>query len=372
MPTAVGRRLTSTRSAWALLALALGGCSRGESAPHTARDAGPPLPVTTHVVTEAAVPRTLTVTGALRGERETQLAANANGLVLWVAGERGHRVRTGDVIARLDTRSAALSAAAARASAASAIAQAEQAAADCARNDALLASGAISRQAYDQARTACQASTLGVEAANVRARLASQAVRDGIIRAPFDALIVERFVEVGEYVGAASPVVSLSSQDTLRLEMAVPEAEIASVTEDARVTFEVAAHPGRRFEGRVAFIAPAVRDRTRDLVVEAIVAPDPALRPGMFAAVRLVSGERPLPVVPRSAVRENSEGARVFVIVDGRAEERMVALGETLDDRVAIERGLVAGEVIASAPGEALTNGRMVITTSEPRAAEER
>ena len=359
--------LTRPRSLPALVTtlalLGLGACgSAGE--PESTRDAGPPLPVVTTTVVSAAVPRTLTLTGALRGDREARLAANASGRVIWVAGERGDRVREGDIVARLDTRAAALSAAEARVGVASATAQAERAAADCARNDALLAAGALSRQLYDQAQAACRISAIGVDAASARARLASHMARDGIVRAPFDAVIVERLVELGEFVTPASPVVVLSSQSTLRLEIAVPEAEIAAIDEGTRVTFEVAAHPERRFEGRVAFVAPAVRERTRDLVVEAIVEPDPALRPGMFASVQLVSGERELPVVPRRAVREGSEGARVFVVVRGRAEERMVALGERLDDRVAIERGVTAGEVIVSAPDESLANGRMVITTS--------
>src|SRR5690606_42100641 len=63
--------------------------------------------------------------------------------------------------------------------------------------------------------------------------------------------IAERFIEVGQYVRQDSKVASIVSVDPIRLELAVPEAEVAKVAQGAVVTFGVSAYPGRRFSGKV-------------------------------------------------------------------------------------------------------------------------
>src|SRR5271156_1638623 len=91
----------------AVLALpALTGC-RAKAEASTA-----PPPVRIHVTTvpvrEQPMPRTLALTGTLRGQRQTDLAANASGRVLETLVERGAEVKKGDLLARLDVRAVAL------------------------------------------------------------------------------------------------------------------------------------------------------------------------------------------------------------------------------------------------------------------------
>ncbi len=69
---------------------------------------------------------------------------------------------------------------------------------------------------------------------------------DGVIRAPFPGLVTERSIEVGQYVRQETRVVTLVSIDTLRLELAVPEAEVAQAKIGAKVLFRVVAYPGKR------------------------------------------------------------------------------------------------------------------------------
>jgi membrane fusion protein, multidrug efflux system len=217
------------------------------------------------------VPRTLRLTGTLRGDREADLAANASGRVLKTAVERGAQVKPGQVLATLDVRAASLSAAEARAQADSVRAQEEQAHGECARYEQLKQKGAISDLEYQQKITQCRTLPLSAQAATARAALAAQNVGDGVIRAPFAGVIAERFIEVGQFVRQDSKVVSIVSLDPIRLELAVPEAEAAKVREGAELSFSVAAHPGQRFLGQVRFVSGVVRRATRDLVVEAVV-----------------------------------------------------------------------------------------------------
>jgi membrane fusion protein, multidrug efflux system len=359
MLTTPAIRLTSLCFA-ALGALQLVAC-KGKTADAAASREEPPLSVRTEAARSIEVPRTLRLTGTLRGDRETDLAANANGRVLATSVERGEQIKPGQVLAKLDTRAASLSAAEARAQADSTRAQEEQARTECDRYEQLKAKGAISDLEYQQKVTQCRTLPLNVQAAAARAALAAQNVGDGVIRAPFAGVVTERFIEVGQFVRQDSRVVTIVSADPLRLQIAVPEAQVASVKEGADVAFSVSAFPGRKFAGKVRFVSGALRATTRDLIAEAMVPNgERLLLPGMFADVELVIGKQKLPSVPEASLREVDEQARLFAVVAGRLEERVVALGPRLDGRVAITRGVAETDQVVVSDLAQLANGRKV------------
>ncbi|HYQ15407.1 MAG TPA: biotin/lipoyl-binding protein, partial [Polyangiaceae bacterium] len=159
-------------------ALALGFVSSGchKAAPDASAQVReePPLSVQTEPAQTIDVPVTLRLTGTLRGDRETDLAANVNGRINATSVERGEQVKPGQVLAKVDTRAAALSAADARAQVGSIQAQAEQARAECVRYEQLKAKGAISDLEYQQKVIQCSTLPLNVEAASARAALAAQ------------------------------------------------------------------------------------------------------------------------------------------------------------------------------------------------------
>lgn len=354
----------SKSSGLALLVLSLASlvACKGQSAEASAVPVEKPVvAVQTEPVRSIEVPRTLRLTGTLRGDREADLAANANGRVLATSVERGEQVKPGQVLAKLDTRAASLSAVEARAQVDSARAQEEQARTECDRYEQLKAKGAITDLEYQQKITQCRTLPLSVQAASARAALAAQNVGDGLIRAPFAGVVTERYVEVGQFLRQDSRVVTIVSADPLRLQIAVPEAQVANVKEGADVSFKVAAYPERRFHGKVRFVSGALRATTRDLIAEAVVPnADRLLLPGMFADVALVIGQERLPSVPLRAVAQQDEQARVFTVVAGRLEERVVALGATSGDRVAVSKGVREQEQVVISELAGLSNGQRV------------
>jgi membrane fusion protein, multidrug efflux system len=359
----MNRRIAAPLTLVAGLALSLG-TAACKKAPAQEADSGAPAPVAveTTEVGEIEVPKYLRLTGNLKGFRETDLAANANGRVTATTIERGAQVTAGQVLAQLDVRAAALSAREATAQAESARAQEAQAKSECERYDQLRAKGAISELEYDKVATQCRTVPLTAEAATARARLAAQNVGDGAIRAPFPGVVTERYVEVGQYVRQDSRVVTIVSLDPLRLELAVPEAEVAHVKEGAEVAFRVSAFEGRRFTGKLRFVSGAVRPTTRDLVAEAIVEnTEKLLKPGMFADVDLEVGRRTLPSVPRSAIIERGGKSRAFFVVAGRVEERVLSLGPEAGDQVSVQKGAKPGDKIVTGEVKTLTNGQRVL-----------
>ena len=345
---------------WALAGLLLvSGCKKPEASVQLAPVER--VRVETVDVVEAAMPRTLALNGSLRGERETDLAANASGRVLETFVDRGSPVKQGDIVAKLDVRAAAALAAEASANVAITSAQTEAAKRDCDREKALLESNVISQAEFDRTADQCRTLPLSEKAAEARSHAASQTVSDGTVRAPFSGVIAERSVEVGEYVRPDSRVATLLEVDPLRLEITVPEASAPSVKVGAALTFTVAGYPGREFPGTIRFVSPAVREATRDVIVDARVPnTDRALMPGMFADVRLESGESKEAVVPKSALVEKQGRDVVFAVVDRKLEERVVQLGATKGDLVACSRGVKVGEHIVNHPAETLFNGQAV------------
>ncbi len=336
------------------------GCRRVEAASTDARPRE-----TVHLETvearEQPMPRSLALTGTLRGERQADIAANATGRVVRTFVERGAGVKEGDLLAALDVRGASLTAAEAQASAALARAQVDSAQRECGRFQRLLAEGAISAAESDRASDACRTSPLSLQAVESRARAAALVVGDGSIRAPFAGVVVERLVEVGTYVRADSRVVTLVTLDPLKLELSVPEASLGGVKEGAAVSFTVAAYPDRPFQGTIRRVGAAVREATRDVVVEATVPnADRALRPGMFATAKVVVGEAPAPVVPRSALVAKEGLTHAFVVVDRRVEERVVRTGPEQGGLVALVAGVKAGDRVVAAPAPTLQNGQLV------------
>jgi membrane fusion protein, multidrug efflux system len=347
-------------SAALLAALAIGGCKQTSEAAEPAPEAAA-VSVQTEPVTVSDVPRMLRLSGSLRGDREVDLAANASGRVLSTAVERGERVLPNQVIATLDVRAAHLSATEAQAQAKSARAQQDQAANECERYERLKQKAAITDLEYLQKMTQCRTLPLSAEAATARAALAAQNVGDGVIRAPFAGIVAERFVEVGQFVRQDTRVVSLVSADPIRLQLSVPEADVSNVREGGAVSFVVGAYPERRFTGTIRFVSGVVRATTRDLVVEALVQnKDRALLPGMFADAELVVGQRRLPTVPKAAIFRRDDEAHAFVVVADRLQERVLALGPELGDRVAVVRGANDGERIATAQLDSLKNGQRI------------
>jgi membrane fusion protein (multidrug efflux system) len=279
------------RSGAVILVLATVACRRENGPPPQATLVQKVVHVETVVVTERLVPKTLAVTGSLEADQRTDLAANASGRVVRTFVERGDHVKAGAIIAQLDARAASLTQSEAQANVKSLDEQLAAVRAECARDDALLAKGAISQAEYDRQASQCRTQTASEEAARVRISEAARVVQDAAIRAPFAGVISERYVNVGDYVTASSKVVTLLVDDPLRLKLTVPEPAIPFAREGVTVTFEVLGLPDRTFSAPIRYVGREVRATTRDLVDEAIVDNhDRLLLPGMFATVQL-SGE---------------------------------------------------------------------------------
>jgi membrane fusion protein, multidrug efflux system len=327
------------------------GCHGGEAAkPAAARaDEVKPLAVATVPATSRPMPRYVMLTGTLVADRESNVAADVAGKVLELPVDRGSLVQAGSVLAVLDKRSANISSREAAANVELARTQAALAQLDCTRADGLLQSGAIGKAEYDRTKSQCQSTQLAIDAAEVRREAALKALGDAVIRAPFAGVVSERLIDVGEYVEPRTSVVHLVASDPLRARLSVPEQLVGQVTVGMSIELQVSAFPEAWFSGTVRYLSAAVREPTRDLVIEAIVPnAEHKLRPGMFVLARVIMPKAPATVVPQASLHFDGELARLFVARQGHLEERIVELGTRDSELVEVRRGVLSGEAVVS------------------------
>ncbi|MGH7415588.1 MAG: efflux RND transporter periplasmic adaptor subunit [Candidatus Rokuibacteriota bacterium] len=400
-PTRNARRAAFTAAAL-LVALSLAACSRSEAEKPAAK-APAPIPVETVASEARALPGSLDVTGALMADARTDVASETEGRVTQVLIERGQVVETGAVLAGLDEEDARHRLSEAQATEAQTLARLgltpgeafdprqtpevrqarvtlQRMEVEFQRYDRLVKEGAVSRSEYDLKRNDYLAQKERYEAAINEARQLYQTLRaqgarvamarktlgDTTIRAPYAGLIMEKLVNVGQFVSKGDKVATLMRVDPLRVELAVPEGAVASVRKGQKVSFTVQTYPDRSFEGSVAYVGPALKADSRALVVEALVPNRRGeLRPGLFATARVeLPAGPPRPMVPASAVRTEAGVSRLFVVGDGRAELRFVQLGRAVEGQVEVLRGLEAGERVVTSIPAALGDGAPV--TAQP------
>ena len=129
------------------------------------------------------------------------------------------------------------------------------------------------------------------------------------------------------------------------------------------VEFNVSAYPKVNFQGKINFIGAAVREASRDLLVEAAVDnQDGRLKPGLFAEARLSTGDEKALAVPAKALRIDGTKRRLYIIHNNQLEERLVDIGESQDDWVEIRQGVSEGESVVLNPGPGAADGVPVVS----------
>ena len=343
--------------------LAVVGCKKPEEA--TAEKprsiALPPVKVELGGVTHEQMPRLLTLTGSVIADRQSEVAANVSGRVTATYVERGMPVKAGQVIAIVDARAAGFQAAAATAQSQAAQTQVSLAKQECDRADTLFSQGAIPKSEYDRLKTQCTSQLYNANAAQANADLAGKLAGDTVIRAPIDGIIGERYVNVGEYVQPPTRVASVFSVNPARITISVPEPAVGRVKEGQTLDLEVSSWPGRSFTATVRFVSPALRPQTRDLIIEATAKnEDGALKPGMFATIKLVIGEEEQATVPVSAIKEDGTVRRLFVAKDSRAIEMVVKTGLVKEGRIAVYEALPVDTQVILKPPTGLSDGASI------------
>lgn len=298
--------------------------------------------------------------GTLRAVNGVDIAASMSGLVKEINFESGQSVRKGQVLLRLDSDVE-------QSNMRSAIADADLARISANRQRTLIRTDAVSQAAVDKAEA-----ELKVKEANVASLRAT--IEKKVVQAPFDGVLGVRKIDLGEYLQPGQAIVNLQDLSVMLADFTVSQKDLGIVQVGAAITMATDAWPGQSFSGEVAVVEPKVDSKTGMIAVQGrFPNPDGRLRPGMFARIEVV---RPAAVkvitVPVAAVSYNLHGDSIFVVKDGaggakEATRLFVTLGDRREGKVAVLKGLDAGEMVVTSGQVKLENGSQVeIRTDNP------
>jgi membrane fusion protein (multidrug efflux system) len=222
----------------------------------------------------------------------------------------------------------------------------------------------VSASAQDQA--AANLKVQEATTAQAQARLAKTR-----IVAPFAGVIGIRNVSVGDYVKEGQDLVNLEDLSALKLDFKLPESYLPRIRRGQSAELTTDARPGETFTAVVDAIDPLIDTAGRAIAVRARLAnPDGRLRPGMFARVRLIFGERTdVLMVPEEALVPAGSDQFVFRVADGKAQRVKVATGARRGSKVEVVEGLKAGDLVVTAGQLKVRDGVPVKTVAPAGAA---
>lgn len=222
---------------------------------------------------------------------------------------------------------------------------------DESRSTAAVAVAAI-RTAQSQVGNALAAVTTArsaADAAQTQIATAQKAISDATVYAPISGYISERTADLGEFAATTNKVATIVRTSVLRLRIDVPEQSVGLVKNGQGISLQTSAFPDRNFNGTVTRIAPNLNATSRSLTVEAEVEnTEGLLKPGQFATVRIAqTAPKPAVMIPAVAIKVDGETNKVFIVKDGRAEERIVKTGVLENDLIEIQQGVQENETVA-------------------------
>ncbi len=358
-----------------------------------------PIEVQAVAVSRGAVEATVTNTraGTVKARRRAQLAPEVGGRILSIAHREGEPVKAGEVLMRLDASLGEAQVTLSRRELQASEAQREQACFGAERSrrelvrlSRLAKDGIVSVDALDQAQAAtdssgaaCRAARAAVEQARAGVDLSSRRVQQTVLRAPFDGVVGDLSVEVGEWTTPSPPgmpippVIDILDPSSIFISAPMDEVDSARIQAGQPVRVTVDAYAGRTFAGRVERVAPFVLDvEEQNRTVEIEVALDDLpqgtgpvrLLPGTSADVEVILEVRSDVLrVPTPALLE---GGKVLVVKDGKLEERTVRTGLRNWDWTEVLDGVAADElVVTSLDKPEIKAGAQVTTVTAPTTA---
>ncbi|MDB5701281.1 MAG: efflux transporter periplasmic adaptor subunit [Sphingomonadales bacterium] len=321
--------------------------------------------VTVVVPGRSTVDAVVTATGNLAARREMPVGvAGEGGMVTQVLVEPGQWVNAGQVLATVDRRVQTQIGNSAAASIAVAQADARIAQSNLDRAMQLVSRGFISKADVESKAAIRDAAQARVQVARAQLGQAQATTARLDIRAPAAGLVLTRSVEPGQVVGAGSGVLfRVAKGGELELLARLGENDLARmrVGQTAQVTPVGSA---QSFAGQIWQVAPVIDPQTRQGIARIALSYNPALRPGGFAAARIIGGAADVPQLPESAVMSDTKGNYVYVIgADKKVVRRPVKVGDVSDTGVTILSGLNGTEQVVLSAGGFLNPGETVIPT---------
>ena len=329
----------------------------------------PPQSVSTAFAERQSWPRTLRAIGSIEPVQGVRLDAELPGIVITINFENGQFVNEGDVLVQLDV---APEAALLRSNKANArLAKVELDRAQRLRN-----TNSVAQSELDRAEA-------NYDIAIAQIKNTEAVIEQKTIYAPFSGRVGIRQINLGQYLSAGAPIVTIQSYDTIFVNFTLPQQMMDQVDTGMQITLKSDAYPERAFEGKLTAISPQVDPVTRTIELQGTLDnPEGLLRPGLFVDVTLTLPESDdVIAIPVTAIIYAPYGNSIYKVSRNTDEESdpptatvkqsFIRIGQRKGDFVSVLNGLDAGDEVVSAGGFKLRNDAPVAIRNEMKPAPE-
>jgi membrane fusion protein (multidrug efflux system) len=317
----------------------------------------PPTAVTTDVAKESEWQPTLQSVGSITAVNGVNISTDLAGIVRQIAFESGNKVRSGDLLVRLDTVQE-------EAQLHQSEAQRDFAAVTLKRDKDLVEKHAIAQSDYDNAEAAFRQSQAAVDQFNAL-------IARKTLRAPFDGVTGIRQVNLGQYLKEGDMVVTLQAFDPIYVNFSLPQQDLSKLAVGQSVILHVDAFEDQSFQGKITAINSLVDQATRNIQVQATFSnSDLRLRPGMFAKVSVIMNEKQNVVaIPATAIHYAPYGDSIFIVSEMKdpqgkeykgVKEQFIKTGQTRGDMITVTSGLKPGDEVVTSGVFRLKSGAHV------------
>lgn len=306
------------------------------------------IPVTLVTVETQPVEDVTTVLGTLITVQDTWVTPSTAGIITAIHFTPGDQVSSGTLLYQLDDRSV-------QADAKQVEVEYQQAKDLYERNEKLKQRKLVAVEALVELENKYLILQAQREAMQLRIDLYK-------IYAPFSGKLGLSEVKLGSYVSPGDALVHLNDASQVLIEFSLPQRLLPQVSTGMLLRLRPTAFPDREFHGEISFVDPIVRSKSREITARGNILDAAAeLVPGLSARVDLVLARRDgALVVPAAALTPTLNGARVFKVANGKAQEIDVLIGIRTTDKVEVRSGLSAGDKIVLLGREQLHDGSAV------------
>ena len=273
--------------------------------------------VSTMILENHEIERVLNISTNLQGYLTQNVAPSLTGKIEHIFVEVGDRVKEGDMLVRMDQNQYLTSKI-----------QLANLEVEMSRLEALLATGSVSQQTYDQTK-------VGYD--QLKQNL-SFLEKNTYVKAPFEGVISAKTYEDGELYGG-QPIVVLTQVKKLKALIAVPETYYPLIKEGMKLTVKSDIYPEETFAATIEVVYPTIDAASHTFQCKVVI-PNASekLRPGMYVTTTLGLGKENTIVVPYQSVEKliGSNERFVFINENGSAKRVSVKLGQRFDEQIEI------------------------------------
>ncbi|MCX5860990.1 MAG: efflux RND transporter periplasmic adaptor subunit [Desulfomonile sp.] len=288
----------------------------------------------------------ITVSGTVVAKQGAVISARISGYITDLMVNAGDSVKAGDDLMRIDTKELAQKEAEAAAALESAKADFANAKRDFERYGPLFESKAVSKQQYDEVGRKYEVAQATYQRAQATLDQTRTQLSYGDIKAPFDGMIADRTVNVGDLAMPGRQLLTIYVPGTLELVAPVAEQYSRYVKPGTHVDVTI---PSIELNQATSLreVVPQTNEQTKTITVKAPLADAMGLVPGVYGTLTFATTSSEVIAIPSNAIRVFGQLETVKVLRDGRIESRYVRTGRKLDhEKVEILSGLDPGEEV--------------------------